>query len=344
MNKKGTLLCFVVLAFCMMLIVQRNKSNDRPSAVLELQKEDMTTSPVSTAAEVATKQTTLLLPYDTQQEQTSQEPSKGQENNQSASFEDEKLLRIISPATSDLSKQLQSDQLNCPYYRWKPGKSADSKSNSEHIAKYTRYVSTYCNESGLLQMHFGLNVYVNFLDIVARITRIKNNSRIFDWGCGCGTLLNYFAMKFNTSGVGIDITFTAIEHARRYSRPHQTYCHLDGSHLKHWKDNSFDSIVSWATLYHVRRTLVQCTIVHELVRMLKPGGIAYIGHLRTEKTQEYWKKKNKCRIPGATLVRYRDYKTFHMPAFRRNQFFSLVITKMSVNSSVVPSENPEEES
>lgn len=216
--------------------------------------------------------------------------------------------------------------VTCPSYRFRGSKSADGKHTHEAMVKYTRYVKQYCNSTGLLQMHVDLRTYIRFMDTVARIVRLKPGDFIFDWGSGCGTMLNYFSSQFNTTGIGIDVTEAAVQHAQRHGRDNQLFCFMDGSDLRHFPSNSFDAIVSWATLYHVRRTLVQCDIVHHMVRMLKPGAVAYVGHLRTEKTQDYW-RKGKCRPPNATIVRHRDSRTFHMPSFRRNNFFSLVITK-----------------
>lgn len=230
--------------------------------------------------------------------------------------------------------------LQCPGYRIPSSKSADGKSIHEHVTKYSRYVNQYCNHTGMLQMNVEFKTYGWILDKIAHMTRIKKNHHIFDWGCGCGTMLNYFHLKYNTTGIGIDITENAIQHARHHSQPGQQFCHMDGADMRRFPSNAFDAIVSWATLYHIRRTLVQCEVVHHMVRMLKPGGIAYVGHLRTEKTQEYW-KKGRCRHDNATIVRYRDYKTFHQPSWKRHQFFSVIVTKHLDDGRVVaaPSED-----
>ena len=216
--------------------------------------------------------------------------------------------------------------IKCPSFRFPSSKSADGKSVHDAVAKYSRYVQQYCNKTGLLQMNVGGDTYSFILDTVGKMARIPQNGKIFDWGSGCGTMLNYYHVKYNTTGVGIDVTETAIQHARSHAQPGQLFCFMDGSNLKPFPSDYFDAIVSWATLYHVRRTLVQCDIVHQFIRMLKPGGVAYVGHLRTEKTQEYWKKM-KCTHANATLARYRDYKTFHQSSWKRHQFFSIVVTK-----------------
>lgn len=241
---------------------------------------------------------------------------------------------INPPPWSNRSvRDLVTEASVCPKFRLRFGKDADSQVNHEAYVKYSRYVDQYCNNSGLLQMYVGLPTYLFFLDTIAQLLDVRNNTRIFDWGCGCGTLLNYYHLKYNTTGVGIDLVDTAIAHARARSQPRQTFCVLDGRLLKSFADNSFDTIVSWATIYHVRRTLLQCDIVHNLVRMLKPGGRFFFGHIRTEKSQDYW-KKGKCRPDNVTVKRIRDYRTFHMPSFRKHQFFSMVFYKAPLNGSL----------
>ena len=224
------------------------------------------------------------------------------------SEEDLRLLHQVNPAAPSTP-----DTYHCPPTRIQSVRTADGKNIHEAMVKYTRYTRQYCNRTGMLQMHVGLRSFIFFMDIIARVVRIQPGYHLFDWGSGCGTMLNYYAMKWNTTGIGIDVTAEAVHHAVTHRRPGNHFCWMDGSDIRSFPSDAFDAVVSWATLYHVRRTLVQCMIVHQLVRMLKPGGYAFIGHLRTEKTQEYWKKRNKCPIPGASWTRYRDYKLFHMP-------------------------------
>jgi ubiquinone/menaquinone biosynthesis C-methylase UbiE len=206
-------------------------------------------------------------------------------------------------------------------------KSADGGAVREAIHKYTMYTRMYCNSSGLMQMHFKFEHYLYFLNVIAGIVKLKQNDIILDWGSGCGTMLNYFHVKYNTTGVGLDATEDAINFARQHSQPDQLFCHTDATRaLPHFKSNTFHAIVSWAALYHVRRTLQQCETVNEMVRILKPGGMAFIGHLRTEKTQRFW-SRHKCELTNGTYVKLMDAKTFHVPNFKRNGFFSIVVTK-----------------
>lgn len=252
------------------------------------------------------------------------DPTPGYVEGRSLNFSARGFLRILNPARA--MDEESPIGVKCPGYKLPSSKSADGKSIHEHVSKYSRYVQQYCNRTGLLQMNVGIQTYGWMLNTVAKMARIKKGDVIFDWGSGCGTMLNYYHLKLNTTGVGIDITESAVKHAVAHAQPRQQFCYMDGSNLRMFPSESFDAIVSWATLYHIRRTLVQCDVVHQFIRMLKPGSIAYVGHLRTEKTQEYW-KKGRCTHPNATIARYRDYKTFKQSSWRRHQFFSLIVAK-----------------
>eukprot|EP00759_Apiculatamorpha_spiralis_P015917 PhF_6_TR22381/c0_g1_i3/m.31748 len=215
----------------------------------------------------------------------------------------------------------------CPRRLFPSMKSADGGSVREAIHKYTLYTRLYCNKTGMMQMYFSFNHYIYFLDIIAQVVHLKRGDVIMDWGSGCGTMLNYFHKVYNTTGIGLDATEEAVLYAKKHAADNQIFCHTDATRgMSHFKSNTFDAIVSWAALYHVRRTLQQCETVNEMVRVLKPGGIAFLCHLRTEKTQKFW-SRHKCQLTNGSYVKAMDAKTFHVSSFKRNGFFSLVVTK-----------------
>lgn len=226
-------------------------------------------------------------------------------------------LRPMDPVNHSL--------FTCPRFRIY-GNDADKKKLEAHITKYTRYAQDYCGSTGMLQMNIPGHAHLDILNTIARMARIKENDVVFDWGCGCGTMLNYLHLKHNTTGVGIDVTESAIKFAWQHSQPRQTFCWMDGTDMSRFPSERFDAVVSWGAVYHVRRTMVQCDIIRHFVRILKPGGVAFVGHIRTDKSQEYW-KRGKCVPAGAGVVRYRDYKTFRQSSWKRHGFFSLVVTK-----------------
>jgi ubiquinone/menaquinone biosynthesis C-methylase UbiE len=238
--------------------------------------------------------------------------------------DDSDLLQVLSPLRA---APLMPPRGLCPDYRYRAGKDADSRTNSDVVHKYSRYTSQYCNTTGMLQMHFGLAHFVGFLDILASIAGVRPGMHIFDLGSGCGTMLNYLNLKFGTTGVGVDMTIDAVTHSRLHARDGQHFCHLDATMLRYFPSAHFDAVVSWAMLYHVRRTWVQCAILNEVCRILKPGAIAYVGHLRTEKTQAFW-KKGRCVATGCTWRRLADAATFRVASFRRHAFFSIYMRRM----------------
>lgn len=244
--------------------------------------------------------------------------------------------RIINPVRMMDPPVANRSVFICPKFR-AAGNDADRKKLMEHISKYSRYANDYCNTTGLMQMNIPKASHLQILSTIARIARVKQNDVVLDWGCGCGTLLNYLHLQFNTTGVGLDMTDGAIAFAKTHSQPRQTFCWMDGSDMSRFPSEAFDAIVSWGGVYHVRRTMVQCDIVKHFVRILKPGGVAFVGHVRTDKSQEYW-KKNKCVPPNSSLVRYRDFKTFRQPSWKRHGFFSIVVSKNFAGGVAVPQE------
>lgn len=222
--------------------------------------------------------------------------------------------------------------LQCPRFSLVRDQS-DRRRNREHQVKYERYTGDYCSTTGLLQMNIPSWSHLSMLQTIAQLAQVRDNDVVLDWGCGCGTLLNYLHLRFNTTGFGLDLTEAAIRFAQGHAQPHQLFCHMDGSRMAMFPSASFDAIVSWGAVYHLRRTMVQCDVVTNFVRLLKPGGVAFVGHIRTDKSQDYW-RKGKCRPAGSTIVRYRDFKTFKQSSWKRHGFFSLVVFKGALPANV----------
>jgi len=100
-----------------------------------------------------------------------------------------------------------------------------------------------------------------------------------DIGCGPGRLALALAGQTNLSIVGVDIEPEAVELARKYSAEAGLTDRLQfmcaDAHSLPLPDNSADLIVSRATIQFLRD---QPLALHEAYRVLKPGGIAFIGN------------------------------------------------------------------
>lgn len=115
---------------------------------------------------------------------------------------------------------------------------------------------------------------------------------LFDWACGCGVSLNYFARRLEEPflGVGIDIIEDAIQYANRtvglhlHGGKHQLlFCQADGTQLGWVPANRFDFITSFGGLLHVPSSAI-CSTVQHLVRILRPGGTIWAGYIDNMET------------------------------------------------------------
>lgn len=125
--------------------------------------------------------------------------------------------------------------------------------------------------------------------------------KILDWGSGCGHSLAYLASRFQgVYGVGIDASEQTVKYAQETyeaettNTPHgetgstTRFCHHNGVDLSYYPSNFFDHALSYAALYHFEEPVVQCDVIGQLLRVIKPktntvgtntghGGRLYIG-------------------------------------------------------------------
>jgi 2-polyprenyl-3-methyl-5-hydroxy-6-metoxy-1,4-benzoquinol methylase len=106
-----------------------------------------------------------------------------------------------------------------------------------------------------------------FKMIVQKITSRVKAGTVLDVGCGNGMLLKDFIDK-GWKASGVDLSPWAQKGAKLYGYKLYT-CELEKSQLP---DNSFDVVVSTSTLEHIPQPYLH---VKEILRVLKPGGLAY---------------------------------------------------------------------
>jgi SAM-dependent methyltransferase len=98
--------------------------------------------------------------------------------------------------------------------------------------------------------------------------------RALDFGCGVGRLTQALAEEFREV-VGVDISYTMVEAARRFDR-HSGRVHYRVNtepDLRLLDDASFDFVYSSITLQHIPPEPAS-RYVAEFIRVLRPGGIA----------------------------------------------------------------------
>lgn len=99
---------------------------------------------------------------------------------------------------------------------------------------------------------------------------IFENSRVLDCGCGTGYYLNFIKrnLTVNFDLVGIDISRTALQKAANWSL-NKTHLGMCDAELLPFKDESFDVVLSLATIEHV---ISPENYLEECFRVLKREG------------------------------------------------------------------------
>jgi len=99
------------------------------------------------------------------------------------------------------------------------------------------------------------------------LIKLKDNETMLDVGCGTGR----YAI-FGDNYTGVDPSPAYINYARANCRGE--FILMDGADLK-FPDNSFDVVANISVFHHLSDGLCH-KILEEMVRVLKPGGRAYL--------------------------------------------------------------------
>eukprot|EP00667_Euglena_gracilis_P017395 EG_transcript_18325 len=166
-----------------------------------------------------------------------------------------------------------------------------------HVNKWKGYFDNYAKDKcaqrrdnwGLLTKEEHLIIAQDMFEMI----QPRPTDYVFDWGSGCGTKLRYFEEHYGGKGFGIDLSPIAV----RYSQAHangSTFCLADGTNLTWIPNGTFHHTISVGALfllYSDRASLGTdklCDMVHELVRITKPGGRLFIGCNNGEPPRQYY--------------------------------------------------------
>ena len=105
-------------------------------------------------------------------------------------------------------------------------------------------------------------------------------AKALDFGCGSGNLTRHL-IALGVSTVSADVSEDFLEGIRRKfsSTGLSQTLRLNGADLSNVPDAHFDLVASYSVLHHVPD---YPAIVHEMCRVVKPGGILYVDHEVTE--------------------------------------------------------------
>jgi ubiquinone/menaquinone biosynthesis C-methylase UbiE len=102
-----------------------------------------------------------------------------------------------------------------------------------------------------------------------------NNKKLLNIGCGTGLEANIFLCNSSVDITAIDITNEAIKNTKKILNTHKRGEAIRANAERMpFEDNSFDIVYSSGVIHHAEST-ENC--VDEIYRVLKPGGVAYIG-------------------------------------------------------------------
>ena len=123
------------------------------------------------------------------------------------------------------------------------------------------------------------------------IKNINTKSKIknaLDYGCGSGNLTRHLiSLGLHTTSADVTDSFLSLINKKFSKTDLSETLLVNGYDLSNIKDNTFDFVSTYSVLHHVPDYL---TIVEEMVRILKPGGILYIDH---EVNENYWNQTKK---------------------------------------------------
>lgn len=106
---------------------------------------------------------------------------------------------------------------------------------------------------------------------------LDSQSRILDYGCGYGRVMNLLYEQEYRNVEGVDFSAQLI-HRGQQSFPHLSF-QVIHSPLLSYTDGSFDAVLLFAVLTCLPHDEDQRVLIDELIRVLKPGGILYISDL-----------------------------------------------------------------
>ena len=137
---------------------------------------------------------------------------------------------------------------------------------------------------------------------LAKQLNLKNGTSVFDSNTGCNewlTLLRKEYPKLIIGGAHVDQY--AVEYAKKlFNDTPDTFGTIssDGK-LDFLRDNmQFSHVINYGGLRDLGDKTIQCNLVRELLRILKPGGSMYLGHNMEDKECRVLNKYSNVALPG----------------------------------------------
>ena len=144
---------------------------------------------------------------------------------------------------------------------------------------FKNWAYEYDNTLGNISHHQEL------LDLVVRLSDMKNNVRILDIGCGTGLLSLKFLQTADCSIIGIDNSKEMLlifkDKINRLNLRKRVVCKLINASSLKFNNNTFDIVASTVTLHHLKEKQRPLAKIYNI---LKSGGKLIIGDIDMDTT------------------------------------------------------------
>eukprot|EP01065_Artemidia_motanka_P022576 TRINITY_DN26773_c0_g1_i1.p1 TRINITY_DN26773_c0_g1~~TRINITY_DN26773_c0_g1_i1.p1 ORF type:complete len:430 (+),score=52.60 TRINITY_DN26773_c0_g1_i1:69-1358(+) len=173
--------------------------------------------------------------------------------------------RLICPPWVEAEDKLQIPLRHLP--RKKPT-SVDQKYDRRAVN---------CNFGGIWH-RVGLDDHRAILGVISKLLGVKRGETVFDWGSGCGHKLRFLHDELGVNGFGLDVSELSVRYALENTTKDNHFCRANGVRTKEWMpENYFDHALSFGSVYHVYNRTTFCSVLRDMVRVVRPGGRIYNG-------------------------------------------------------------------
>jgi ubiquinone/menaquinone biosynthesis C-methylase UbiE len=156
---------------------------------------------------------------------------------------------------------------------------------------FKEWANEYDDTLGKIKRHHHL------LDLVVKLSDVKQNQKVLDIGCGTGLLSLKFLKKADCFITGIDSSSEMlsifVEKIKKLSLSNRIICKLEDAASISFKNNSVDIVASTVTLHHLKDKYPTMKMIHNI---LKPGGKFVLGDIDMDTTGKISDPKRLLRI------------------------------------------------
>lgn len=159
--------------------------------------------------------------------------------------------------------------------------------HNEFLVKFWNRVA-YDRESTTT---FNCEIFENFVG--------DKSASILDIGCGYGRVLSALYQRGYVNSIGVDISSKMLERGKK-KFPHLNLTHTKGMPFD-FSDHFFDVVLLFGVLSSVVSNHEQLSLVDEIRRLLKPGGIIHISDFLLSQDDMNIKRYNEFRVVNKNL-------------------------------------------